>query len=321
MSSSERYAQLARRSLTEHGVAVTLDWRHEAFFDWLQLSPSYRIAHELALGTRASGAAQPPHDIAAVQRTYEAFGDVYETYFSEWWFRRAQYQFGVKTGPRPKVVFRIDKAAMSANSDDLDARKADAWKKAEAQHIAAMGAPTLMLSVPVQGDRRLALRKIAALLRIEFDKESVSPPRAAYAFLPRGVRERTLAKIKRVLLFRIGEYDLRIFEVGNKAKVAQSYWTDPSRPRSLGQEEKRRLMEITVSRDLRKALLVAENAARGAFPSDAKLPGVSHDLSFDYRALHEQFKKYLLWGKRRSAELQKQKAEREKLGKATKENR
>ena len=184
----------------------------------------------------------------------------------------------------------------------------------EAQHDAASGAPTLMLSVPVQGDRRLALRKIAALLRTEFDKEAVSPPSASYTFLARGPRQKTLIRSRRVLLIKIGQTDMKIYEVGNKAKVAPAYWTDPNRPRSSGQEEKRRKMEIITLRDLKQAWLVAENAARGRFPSFDELPEDAKEIAFDYDVLHDQFRRYLIWANRRKAELQKQKAEREELG-------
>ena len=86
-----RLARLMLLSQQKYGISVQGDWRHESFFRFVQISPSYHLAHLVATGgvKDLTNAAYVPRDFLDVVKTYEAFGDVWHTDFWNWWVERA----------------------------------------------------------------------------------------------------------------------------------------------------------------------------------------------------------------------------------------
>lgn len=129
-------------------------------------------------------------------------------------------------------------------------------------------------------------------------------------------RERTLVMAMRVLLAKLSAPKAKLYQIGNGTKIAPHYWTDETRRRSDGQDGQRRMMEIVTARQLNRAYLFAENAARGRFPSLEPLAPDPARPEFDYAKLRKQLQDYLKWGARRVAELKAQQASRRKAAAA-----
>ena len=311
MARTDRYARLSKISLERHDIAIDLDWRYPQLFDWLQVSPSYRLAHLIATGRLAGEGQTLPADFADVERTYAAFGDVQRTYFGEWWFNTAQFRFGVSATPKPQTFLRLDHRQASEMAMVQQARVG--LERYLAAERPAEGLPAaLVIAIPVSRDRRRVLREVAALIDREFGPEHQEQGVISAKLIDNKMRERTLVMAMRVLLARINAPKAKLYQVGNNTKIAPHYWTDETRRRSDDQDGKRRMMEIVTARQLKRAYLIAENAARGRFPSLDPLPADPGRPEFDYPILRKQLWDYVMWGRKRVEGLKAQKASERK---------
>ena len=315
MSRTDRYARLSKISLERHDIAIDLDWRYPQLFDWLQVSPSYRLAHLIATGRVARESQPLPIDFADVERTYAALGSVYRTYFGEWWLTTAQFCFGVSATPKAQTLLRLDHRQLPEEAMVDQARVGlDRYLAAERP---AEGLPAaLVIAIPVSRDRRRVLREVAALIDREFGPEHQEQGITAAKLIDNKMRERTLVMAMRVLLARLSAPKAKLYQIGNGTKIAPHYWTDEKRRRSDDQDVQRRMMEIVTARQLNRAYLLAENAARGRFPSLDPLPPDPARPEFDYPTLRKRVWDYIVWGRKRVETLKAQQAGRRKAAAA-----
>lgn len=118
------------------------------------------------------------------------------------------------------------------------------------------------------------------------------------------MREQTLKVALRVLRARAALPNERLFVIGNKTNVSPANATSNFSQRARGEDsDKRKQMEILTSRHLHRAYLLAENAARGRFPTLDPLSDAPNRPQFDYKQLQIQFKEYLKWGEAEKARL------------------
>ena len=313
MAKPDRFQRLTKLSFERHDIAVELDWRYPQLFDFLQISPSYRLAHFVARGEIAPGSRPLPRDFEQVERTYRAFGGVYRTYFGEWWFRTAQFRFGVSTVPKPHKFLRLNELEDAPN-EPAEAIRA-ALDRYTAVERPAEGMPaSLIVAIPVSRDRRRVMREIEALIEREFGPERSDDPETFMRLIDNKMREQTLINAMRVLQAQSAVPRAPLYMVGNYAKIAPHYWTDPKIKRRESPEvlEKRMMMEIVTSRQLRRAYLLAENAARGRFPCLDPLPEDPARPQFNYAVLGRQFRNYVEWGRKRVAEIKAERAKSRK---------
>lgn len=290
-------------SRKRHELSVTADWRYPRFFDFLQVSPSYRLAHLIAAG-RVKRSDQPlPADFAAVERTYAAFGDVTHTYFWDWWLRAAQYQFGVSLKPEARVLLKLDLRQQPAETDIAHAQTALSDylfidRPAQGNQAA------MVVALPVHTDRKTMLKAFERLLDEAYGSVRQQAGVAAFAVQRNKMREHTLRMALRVLRARAALPNERLFVIGNRANVSPANVTGEQRRRVNAEDsDKRKQMEIMTIRHLNRAYVLAENAARGLFPSLAPLSSDTSRPLFDYKLLQRQFKDYLRWGEREKMRL------------------
>lgn len=70
------------------------DYKHEYMFNYLQISPSYWLAHRIiSLGEKIP-VEELPKDFEDVLHTYRIIGDVYQKEFYEWWLSIGKTLFG-----------------------------------------------------------------------------------------------------------------------------------------------------------------------------------------------------------------------------------
>lgn len=287
---AERYAQLVRLSKEKYGLEVQADWRHRSFFEFLQISPSYRLAHRIETGgvtdlTKESGV---PPDFLDVLKTYEAFGDVWRTDYWTWWVRRAQYQFGKRVVPR---VHRLAMLHPGTNSDeqtfDEVCQRLDQYLSSDREVEGKPG--SLVLAIPLRADRKAILKEISkqvdeALIALGPDQAG-----AKFGFLANKTRFKTLDDARRVAWARAAMPKKPLYVVGNQVAIAAEYVTDEKV--KLRGDNRRNLMVIVTSRHLQRALVFSENAARGRFPCDAEVACTP----FDYKELREAIISHRSW--------------------------
>lgn len=304
-------------SRKRHELSVTSDWRYPRFLDFLQISPSYRLAHLVATGAVKRSDQSLPADFQQVERTYAAFGDVTHTYFWDWWLRTAQYQFGVSLKPEARVLLKLD---IRQQPTETDIRQAETEL---ADHLfidrpAQGNQATIVVALPVHNDRKTMLKAFERLLDETYGLLGQQEGIAPFSIQRNKMREHTLRMALRVLRARAALPKERLFIIGHRANVSPANVTGEQRSRVNGEDkDKRKQMEIMTIRHLNRAYVLAENAARGLFPSLAPLADDPHRPAFDYLLLKRQFKDYLRWGEAEKKRL-KAIAARKQKGKKSK---
>jgi hypothetical protein len=292
MLKQDRLEKLISISEKRYGLQIKADWRYEQFFNFLQVSPSYLQAHQIAVGKIDRNSIKLAKDFDVVEKTYTAFGVVWNIDFWTWWVKRAQYQFGISVTPS---VHSIASVAVGETATEVMVSKAQAEIE---QYLLAdrlvEGVPaSLVVAVPLHGDRRQIVKQFTEMLDKVYDAKEHKRGIAPYQVTRNKIRKSTLRNAMRVLLVKIELPKKPLFVVGNKSKLSPAYETDEHK--KLRNDERRRLMEILTSRQLQRAYLLAENAARGIFPSIDKLPEDEARPAFDYVVLQRQFRNYMKW--------------------------
>lgn len=70
------------------------NYKHEYMFNYLQISPSYWLAHRIISLGEAIPKEELPKDFEDVLSTYRKIGDVYQKEFYEWWLSGGKNVFG-----------------------------------------------------------------------------------------------------------------------------------------------------------------------------------------------------------------------------------
>ena len=285
----ERAIALSRK---KYELSVVADWRYRQFFDFLQLSPSYRLAHLIA-ASKIDRAARPRSaDFAAVEATYAAFGDVSRTSFWDWWVSKAQYQFGVSAAPRAKSLLRVD-LRQAVTSEMINATHEQLDEFVLVDRPAQGNLATLVLAIPLQNDRKALIKDVAKLIDEAYGKEREQSGIAPYHMIRNKVREQTLIKARQVVWGRAARPNAKLYVIGNITNVSPANWSDPKLKRDKVEGNKRENMEILTSRHLHRAYLLAENAARGKFPSLEPLPPDDARPKFNFVRIQRQLKSYM----------------------------
>ena len=309
LSRAQITEQAALLSRQKYELSVVADWRYRQFFSFLQISPSYRQAHLIAVG-ELDRAAQPlPSDFGLVETTYRAFGDVSRTYFWDWWLSKAQYQFGVSAAPKAKALLRVD-MRQPVTEEMIAATHGELDEFVLVDRPAQGSLATLVLAIPLQNDRKALLKQVSHLIDAAYGKEREQQGIAPYHMVRNKMREQTLIMAMRVLRARAARPKDKLFVIGNLTNVSPAHWSDAKLKRDKVEANKRENMEILTSRHLHRAYLIAENAARGKFPSLEPLPPDTARPSFDYVQLNRQLKSYIKWAEGEVATLEARKQRR-----------
>ena len=294
-----------RLSKEKYGLDVETNWRHRSFFEFLQISPSYRLAHRVATGDviDLTKEARVPPDFLDVVKTYEAFGDVWRTDYWTWWVRRAQYHFGSRVAPQ------VHQLVMLQPGKDSDQQTFDEACERLDQYLSSdrevEGKPgSLVLAIPLQADRKTILKEISK--QVDEALRALTPDQASakLEFLANKVRFKTLDDARRVAWARAAMPKKPLYVVGNRVAIARAYVTDEKA--KLRGDNRRDLMVIVTSRHLHRALVFSENAARGRFPCDAEVACTP----FDYKELRAAIISHRNWMETELARLKRVQATR-----------
>ena len=274
-------------------IATEYDWRYLLFFEFLQYSPSYRLAHNIAVGRIDRKNVLLPKDFDVVEQTYAAFGPVYRIGFDVWWVKRAQFRFGVPSTGKPRSLFKIGYLEETSPQQLDNAKDALTEYLIETRQTERLSA-SMVLAIPFSDSKSKIIQDIKKLLDVEFSASASSVKTAQYTLERNKIRERTIRQSRTAVIARSARPNSTLYILGKAAKLARGYEIRPSDTKSEA-FVRRRTMEMIVSRHLRRAWLLAENAARGKFPSFDHLVDEANCKKFDNNQLHKQFLSYLDW--------------------------
>jgi hypothetical protein len=232
----------------KHGLAVAQDWRYDLVCDYLKLSPSYQAVRSHKRGEQV----ELPADNVQVEQVYADFGDLYKIREADWWGKIGRQLYGI-TAPLPQVqrLGSLDamKTAIRANWQGID---------------------SVVVEIPLALTLPQALRQV----RKAIEKEAFAaalPAQVApkYQLAKSKLRIETLtAGVDALKLYKRG---MPLWQIGNHLRVVPAQCFDDSKAFESHKQlfsENKEILSIAARRLIRTAVLVAENAARGRFPSD-----------------------------------------------------
>lgn len=286
----DRLARLMLLSQQKYGISVKGDWRYESFFRFLQISPSYHLAHRVATGgiLDLRNVEHVPRDFLEVVKTYEAFGDVWQTDFWNWWVKRAQYQFGLRCPPR---VHRISELLPGSDADEhsLEEARACLDQYFSADRLAEGKPGSLVVAVPLHADRATTLREVSRLIDEAVQRSGPDTDTGQFKFLVNKIRQRTLDNARRVAWARAAAPKRPLYVIGNRVGIDAAYITDEGA--KVPKDNRRDMMVIVTSRHLQRALVFSENAARGRFPCSDEVAS----MAFDFQKLRSIITAHRNW--------------------------
>ncbi|KTE53304.1 hypothetical protein ATE69_13400 [Sphingopyxis sp. H071] len=246
----------------------------------MRVSPSYELARLESVGL-LSGRETLPADFDTVRAVYDDLGDV--TLDLEEWVERFAFRAFSHGGKAPSVtslgVMRYGADPASVSVEDF---AASTW-------VAQGERSTLMAAIPLGMPKARILKQIADLLdQVQPTDRDTSPVVPKYKVesdrrIVTGAR-----KYLRCLSIKATHVDEPLWKIGLRAKLSRTYsgMLDPQNPPPKHKEvDYKSSLKILTSRALLRGHMIAENAARGIFPSYAKC---EHALPVDYEFIKER---------------------------------
>ena len=268
---------------------------YQYWFEYLKLSPSYALAKKHRLGTlTAKEKKQLPKDFADVLKTYDDFGDVHQQLFKLWWIERGLNLMGTPTKqPSPQIIKTLSANSKKNDMDELNQYIHNEWKE--------IGQPnTLVLAIPLHIKRSRLMKEITQILSDSISNKPTQT-KAKYQLLQKKTHLNSLKVGIKVLWLRALRPEADLWRIGTEADVSKTYSreVDPtSTKKTTLTSQARQTLTIVTSRALLNATMVAENAARGIFPSNSKHPNA---IKYDAAEFHQILAKHTAWAKQEKA--------------------
>lgn len=233
------------------------------WFEFLVLSPSYELARKDRTGTLTAGdQGRIPSDFDDVLAVYEDLGDVQRVCFDEWWIDKGFRFFGYR-GQKPRlgpigVLVREYADPLNTLMVSTDAYLKGRWRE-QGQP------PSAVVSIPLSLSREQIVQQITHLLTF-YDDDLKHGATSAPKYSPSGRKRDTNSLFRYIKCVTVKAYfpSLKLFEIGAHAGLSSTY---SSRFETRADNDDRHALKILTSRALYRGMMLAENAARGIFPS------------------------------------------------------
>ncbi len=268
---------------------------YHLMFEFLRLSPSYelaRIANKRDL--TAEERLNCPSDFADVLATYQLLGNVQRILFETWWKKRGLKVFG-NPYSKPSVhnIAILENAQLTTNSDiEFELRH----YLEETRSDEGFG-PTMLIAIPLNRRKGEVLNEISRLLEQQStDAEPDKQPQLA--LMGQRIHKSSLFKGIRLMWFKAAKPNLEYWRLGILSKISKKYSASldakgPRKTQNPSEIVERDLLTKLTYRALNKFEAIAENAARGRFPSEATV----EQLTFDYPKIRRMTLSRELWEK------------------------
>lgn len=271
---------LLKSDLRKNGKFVEEHRLYRFWFEFLALSPSYELARRFRINKGRLSRMDKnrlPKDFETVLGIYDAFGDVQTVLFKTWWIERGVELFGIAGEPASVApIYKID------TSSRLDKPKLEQslHHYIETTWPAQHNPGALILAIPLNSTRQKVLRTVKKLLD-EHIEAAVPQTKPMYSLATKDLHIKNVIDAMSVLWIRSAKPDWELWKIGVEANISKLYSTKfdafTSKRTAANYEEFRHLEQMT-SRKFRIAMNLAENAARGVFPSQNPCP---HLVKFD----------------------------------------
>ena len=276
---------------------------YQLMTEYLRISPSYELARKANMeGLTEEEKHSLPQDFEQVLKTYKQFGDIRQILFRQWWLKRGLKLFG-NPYTKPKVhqiaYLQAGKDLPAASLNDQMQVYLDGARRDEGLTSA------LVISIPTGLRKRDINRQIAKLLNnhIEDEYQHLSQPKLK--LVGKRLRANVLLKGMFLLWVKAAKPKWENWRVGVASRLSPTYSkalnvNDPKKgARADEQYDRINMAKITV-RALRKFETIAENAARGKFPSQEPV----EKSYFDYPLLAKRIQAWNKWSRSEQVRLE-----------------
>jgi hypothetical protein len=228
-----------RQTDTEQIKKVRSDWR----FWWYE---ALRANHEYKYCCEHQGR-------GPLAATYVDFDNVFNLDFDQWWRRHGRKIFTEKE-PFKKVTV---------------------IKNPREYNFARMQRNMLTLSIPLTTTRKTVMLQIGREIKIAYTNRVVDPIKVSTAtrkLVKTKMKTKTAEQLLNILKIREENPTFTLYQIGLKAKITPDLAARATSGEIPTNAEERRRMTLEVSRYLRQAKYLVENAGLGIFPSLKKPP-------------------------------------------------
>ncbi len=231
------------------GLSVKPDPRYDLVCDYLKASPSYEsVMRKMA---KQKSPYPLPKDYKVVAQVVKDFGLIYKMKEADWWDMVGKQLYGISAPlPNVKVLGTI------GNSNQTIAAN---WN----------GIDSIVAELPLNLTLAQAMKQLRKQL-VDFNFSAALPKQAAPKYQLSNSKLRIDTLQNGLTALRMYKRGLPLWKIGNELRLipAQSFIEKDADKIEIDLADRKEILSIAASRLIRTAALVAENAARGRFPSD-----------------------------------------------------
>ena len=293
---------LHKSDLQKNGKFVEEHRLYRFWFEFLALSPSYELARRYRQNRGKLSKIDKerlPTDFDKVLAIYDAFGDVQKHLFKTWWVDRAVELFGI--AGKPSTVVPMYKIA-PGKPPDREKLDATLTKYLEITWASQNKPGAIVLAIPLNSTRQKVLKGIKKLLD-DHIQEPRPPAKPLFALASKDLHVKNVIDAMSVLWIRSAKPEWELWKIGVEANISKLYSKKfdafKSKRTAANYDEFRHLEQMT-SRKFKVAVNIAENAARGIFPSQSPCP---HLVKFDPKEFSQILSEKTAWIKLEKARI------------------
>lgn len=259
------------------------------WYEFLHLSPSYELAHKERTGTLTDAdGARLPADFSTVLSVYDNLGDLHRIRFDDWWNAKGVRHFGFQ-GEQPSVHL------IEQLGKDLD-NPADRLSTSGSEYVTGRWTDQgqqscLVVSIPLVLRKAQILKLISDMLsehNVHSEKAFAGPP--TYSVLAGKKDPDSLFRYLQCIWTKLSYSHAKLYEIGVISELSTTYSLRLAKYE--GDAEDRNALKILTSRALHRGIMIAENAARGKFPSYKRC---EHAVSPDWGEMELVFRNRIDW--------------------------
>lgn len=258
-------------------------YRYVFWFEYLAISPSYELARRYRTGAELDES-KLPADFSDVLCVYDDLGDVQRNTFRQWWRKVGLRNFGFDC-EKPKVwlvgITEDDVEPDPGLTDELGYFFEEEWVDYGKQETLILAVPTGLPAGEINSEINRILEQITS------KRQTLKAPPAKYQIADGRFRADALRRYFRLVQYQAQNPSFPHWKVGFYAFCD---WTENSlkragvSPTKLPDVDQKKNLANSTRRSIEHARMIAENAARGLFPTHTPHP---HALAFDYHELRD----------------------------------
>jgi hypothetical protein len=250
------------------------DQRLKLWMEFLRISPSYGVAWDVISGKlpESQGRELVP-DLPSVLRVARDFGDVWSVTLEQHWQQHSFDLFGVQLAELDLKVVHVMQAGQPTDEYQLNQQVREFATHTRRE----MGNPlTVLVSVPIDMNRQELVWLFGGMLtyfkehREDFEDELIPEPR--YQINSTRHPEHSLRALLDLVNNRISNPNIthrELAEARNINRVSLQALSNSESTRDRADAVN--VINATISRMLKQAISIAENAARGKYPDQSGL--------------------------------------------------